>query len=525
MKIAITIAQIKPKLGNIEYNIEQILKYYKQAKGEIVLFPELCLTGYSPRDELFQKQFIKNCHKALLEILPLISQKICIISMPFEEDDNLYNACLALQNGKIIAKSFKTHLPNYEIFDEKRYFTPGKPAIFQYKGVKFGLPICEDIWKEDTCLQLKKQGAEVLLVPNASPFNYGKIEERIEVAKQRFEEAKMPIVYCNQVLCQDGILYDGTSFAFDGFDGSHPIYASSFEEDLLELILENGKFALEDVNFECYGKIKLLDQELTYKALIFGLKEYVKLSGFSKVLLGLSGGADSALTAVLAVKAFGAENVMAVLMPSKFTSKESVEDARKLAKNLGLKLMEVSIEKPLKAFNEVLSLSGLALENIQARIRGNILMALSNQHSAMVLTTGNKSEVAVGYCTIYGDMCGGYNPIKDLYKTQVFEVMKFINKVKIAKIPENIITKAPTAELREGQKDSDSLPDYAILDKILYEFIENRKLPEEITLFPKELVGEVWKLLMNSEYKRTQSAPGTRLSKQSFERAERRRNI
>ena len=515
MKIAITIAQIKLKLGNIEYNIEQILKNYKKAKGEIVLFPELCLTGYGPRDELFQKQFIKNCHKALTEIFPLISEKICIISMPFEEEGVLYNACLALQNGGIIAKSFKTHLPNYEIFDEKRYFTPGKPAIFEHKGLKFGLPICEDIWKEDVCLQLKKQGAEVLLVPNASPFNYGKIEERLGIVKQRFVEVGLPMVYCNQVLCQDGILYDGTSFCFDG---SYPIYAPSFEEDLLELMLENGKFT-------GLSKIMASGQELTYKALIFGLKEYVLLSGFSKVLLGLSGGADSALTAVLAVKAFGAENVMPVLMSSKFTSKESVEDARKLAKNLGLKLMEVSIEKPLKAFNEALNLSGLALENIQARIRGNILMALSNQHSAMVLTTGNKSEMAVGYCTIYGDMCGGYNPIKDLYKTQVFEVMKFINKADIAKIPENIIIKAPTAELREGQKDSDSLPDYAILDKILYEFIENRKLPEEITNLPEGLVLKIWKLLKIAEYKRMQSAPGTRLSKQSFEKAEWRRNI
>jgi NAD+ synthetase len=514
MKIAVV--QMKPKLGNINYNANEILNFYKKSIADIILLPEMCLTGYLPKDTLLSSKFIEKCHKKLEDIMKHIGEKVCIVSMPYLESEKLYNAVVVLQNQKIIACSFKTHLPNYDIFDEKRYFSSGNAGFFELNGIKIGLPVCEDIWYSDVCDSLVKQGVNMLLVANASPFYYGKIQERLTVVKQRYAENNIPIIYCNQVLCQDGIIYDGTSFCFDG---ANIIYAKSFEEDILEVEFRNGQI------MDNRSTVIPSDEILTYSALVFGLQEYVKNSGFEKVVIGLSGGADSAIVTVLAVRAFGADNIKTALMPSKFTSKESIEDATQLAKNLGVEMQTISIEKPLASFHEILKLSGIASENIQARIRGNILMAISNKENAMVLTTGNKSEIAVGYCTIYGDMCGGYNPIKDLYKTQVFAIMKFINEVGIANIPERIITKEPSAELKENQKDSDFLPRYEILDAILFELIENNKQPEELGNFDAEIVKKVWKLINTSEYKKFQSAPGTKISKRSFEPSEWRKNI
>jgi len=519
--ITIDIIQMKPKLGDIKENARKILELYNQSNSEIVLFPELCLTGYSPRDDLLSQKFIEHCHKELLKILHEIKERVCIISMPYSESGKLYNAVLALQSGQIIAKSFKTHLPNDEVFDEKRYFTKGSASFFEYNGVKFGLPICEDIWHDDVCMAMQKIGVEVLLVANASPFYIGKMAERLAIVKKQYLETKIPIIYCNQVLCQDGILYDGCSFCFDG---DYVVYAKSFEEDTLNVTLQNGKLINSQKNYRQQIEHNQSNEMDLYNALIFGLKEYVNNAGFHNIVLGFSGGADSALVATLAVEAFGVENVKAVFMPSQFTSLESFEDAIRLAKNLGITMETIPIERPLKAFGEILKLSGIALENIQARIRGNILMAISNQTNSMLLTTGNKSEIAVGYCTIYGDMCGGYNPIKDLYKTQVFAMMKFINDTHIANIPERIITKEPSAELRENQKDSDSLPQYRILDQILIELIENRKIPEELTNFEINLVTKITKLIIKSEYKRLQSSLGTKISKQSFNIIEWRKN-
>ncbi len=514
MKIAVI--QMKPKLGNINYNANEILNFYKKSNADILLFPEMCLVGYLPKDALLSSKFLEKCHKKLEEIMKHINEKVCIISMPYLENEKLYNAVIVLQNQKIITCSFKTHLPNYDIFDEKRYFSSGKAGYFEFNGVKIGLPVCEDIWHSDVCNSLARQGVGIFLVANASPFYRGKIQERLTIVKQRYAENNIPIVYCNQVVCKDGIIYDGSSFCFDG---ENIIYAKSFEEDILEVEFKNGQITGNK------STITPNDEMLTYNALVFGLREYVKNSGFEKVIVGLSGGADSALVTTLAVKAFGAENVKTVLMPSKFTSKESIEGATQLVKNLGVEMQIISITKPLESFHKILEMSGIAAENIQARIRGNILMAISNEENAMVLTTGNKSEIAVGYCTIYGDMCGGYNPIKDIYKTQVFEIMKFINKMGIASIPERIILKEPSAELKENQKDSDSLPKYEILDAILFEFIENNKQPEELTTFDVEIVEKIWKLINTSEYKRFQSAPGTKISKRSFEPSEWRRNI
>ncbi len=520
-KISITIVQMKPKLGNIEFNVAKILEYYNKAHTQIVLFPELSLTGYSPRDQLLSSKFIENCHTKVNEILCQTSEKICIVGTPFFENGKLYNAVLAMQHGKIIAKSFKTHLPNYEVFEEMRYFSSGSPAFFTHNGVKFGLPICEDIWHEDVCQSLKMQGVNIFLVVNASPFHIGKREYRLAVAQKRFNETQIPIIYCNQVVCQDGILFDGSSFCYDGGE----VYTwDAFEECDAVVHFYDGKFT--QVN--CNSQKIYCDNEILHKALIFGLREYVHNAGFSKVIIGISGGADSALVAYLAVQAFGSKNVIGVFMPSQFTSIASIQDAQSLAQNLKFGLRIVSIERPLAAFHDILNISGLSEENIQARIRGNILMSISNSENAMVLTTGNKSEIATGYCTIYGDMCGGYNPIKDLYKTQVFAMMKFVNELNFDKlnaiIPTNIITKEPSAELRFDQKDSDSLPPYPILDDILHQIIEQCKQVDEITQHSKEIVTKVCNLVKFSEYKRQQSALGTKLSTLSLNLIEWKRN-
>lgn len=512
--IAISIVQMKPKLGNINFNSEKILNFYKESHAEIVLFPELSLTGYSPRDQLLSATFIQSCHKKLNEILSCIGKKICIIGTPFSENGKLYNAVIAMQYGKIIAKSFKTHLPNYGVFEEMRYFSSGFPAFFEYRGVKFGLPICEDIWHCDVCESLKLKGVDVFLVANASPFHQEKDLERKKVVEMRYNETQIPIIYCNQVLCQDGTLYDGASFCYDGNIKT----MQSFTEVAEVVNFRNGKFL-----FEIQDE-SLKNMQLLHKALIFGLREYVDNSNFQNVVIGLSGGADSALVSYLAVKAFGSENVLAIFMPSQFTSVESYEDAQNLAQNLGIEMRIISIQEPFSAFHKILDLTGTTAENIQARIRGNILMSISNSENAMVLTTGNKSEIAVGYCTIYGDMCGGYNPIKDLYKTQVVDVMKFINQTNII-IPERIITKEPSAELILNQKDSDFLPEYKLLDIILEQIIEQSKQISNVEFSDRKIVEKVWNLVKKSEYKRQQSTIGTKISKRSLNANEWKFNI
>ena len=512
--IAISIVQMKPKLGNINLNASKILEFYEKSNAEIVLFPELSLTGYSPRDKLLSDAFIQECHTKIDEILMCIGEKICIIGTPFFESNKLYNAVIAMQNASIIAKSFKTHLPNYGVFEEMRYFSSGLPAFFEYNGVKFGLPICEDIWHGDVCESLKLQGIDVFLVANASPFHKCKHLEREGVAQMRYNETQIPIVYCNQVLCQDGILYDGTSFYCDGVMQE----MQSFEEGAVVVNFHNGKFI---------GKIHhtpLSKMEILHKALLFGLHEYVCNNGFEKVVIGISGGADSALVAYLAVNSFGSKNVIAIFMPSQFTSVESYEDAEHLAQNLGIQMRTVSIEEPLAAFHKIIEISGTSAENIQARIRGDILMSISNMENAMVLTTGNKSEIAVGYCTIYGDMCGGYNPIKDLYKTEVFEFLKYLNQTNII-IPERIIIKEPSAELRFDQKDRDFLPDYTVLDEILEQIIEKGKQISDIKFYDSIIVEKIWNLVEKSEYKRQQSAVGTKISEKSLNISEWRYNI
>jgi len=424
------------------------------------------------------------------------------------EDDPLpYNAAALLHQGKIIALRFKHHLPNYDVFDEKRTFQSGAlPDPVEFAGHKLGIMICEDMWNSRVAAHLAANGAEILIVPNGSPFTTLKYEVRLELAKHRAAETGLPLIYVNQVGGQDELVFDGGSFAIEP-DGTLKTQLPFFAE----AIQPAHQASLYNHS----------ENELIYNALKLGLGDYVRKNGFSGVIIGLSGGIDSALAAALAVDALGAKHVHCIMLPSPFTSQESLDDAAALAKNLRVRLDTISIENPLKAFEKTLpGLKGLAHENIQSRIRGNILMALSNTEGKMVLTTGNKSEMAVGYATIYGDMNGGFNALKDVYKTKVYELCHWRNE-QDAIIPERIITKAPTAELRENQTDQDSLPPYDVLDGILELLIEAERSVDDICAggaYERKTVLRIWKLLDRAEYKRYQAAPGTKITPKAFGR-------
>jgi NAD+ synthase len=522
----IFIAQTSPLAGDLAHNFRWIEKYYRLAlseNAELCILPELSTTGYFCEDLFLKKAFIKEVELGTRELISKIKNTVLFLPTPIQEDQKLYNGVLAIQNGRVIGKTFKHHLPNYGIFDEKRYFTSGVPQIIEVNGYKIGVPICEDIWHDDICQELAKKGASLLLVPNGSPYEIGKMNKRIELVKQRFSECKLPLIYCNQVLGQDGIVFDGRSFAYDG-QTKHQM--PIFDEDYQIISLSKGKFVAEPE-----GATPLKIEDEIYGAMVFGLRQYLDQNNIKSVVLGLSGGIDSALTAAIAVDAIGAENVKAVMMPSKYTSKESLIDAELVAKLLNINYNIHPIKSIINSVADKLGkIEGLAAENLQSRIRGLILMAISNSENRLLLTTGNKSEIATGYATLYGDMCGGFNPIKDLYKTQVFAVARFRNsslpssiavKNKSAPImPERVITKEPSAELRSNQKDSDSLPEYEILDKILNLYIEHDLGLNEIIEagFDADIVHKVAKLVKSSEFKRRQSAPGIKISKRNFEK-------
>ncbi len=555
----ITCEQFKPKLSNLELNKEYIIKQYNQNAAEgadLVVFTELCLSGYTPKDLLFSDDFLQRHQTCLDDIIEASKNKdTCLILPSFEVDNgNLYNTCYVIKNGEIAFVLRKENLAKGEVFDEHRYFTQGinDNLYFTHKGLKIGLAICEDFWHANYYQKLAKQNPDFVIVVNASPYNTQKLYARLQTTLQRTAQLNKPIIYLNQVLAQDGILFDGKSFTCNGKDGMQ-IYKHAFTQDVFALNYQNNTLCLaskdelkfENINPQAYNvnDFNIYD---VYKALVFGLKEYVNQNGFNKVLIGLSGGIDSALVAAIASDAFGSGNVKGIFMPSVFTTKQSFEDAKDLAKKLKIELDVISIDNLRLAYNGLLpSLSPLAMENTQARIRGNILMAISNSDGSLLLTTGNKSEIATGYCTLYGDMCGAYNPIKDLYKTEVFDVARWRNNnildfmecKELNIINQSLLTKAPSAELRDGQKDSDSLPDYPLLDKILYCLVEQRLSLKQtantlssLEAFKNiadlnEIVSKVQKLLLTSEYKRRQSAPGTRLSPLSFEPSDRRVNL
>ena len=536
-KLRIALAQCNPTVGDIAGNAELARKFYRQAADEgadLVVFTELFLAGYPPEDLILKPAFVAHCRESLTGLAEMTKDggPGLIMGVPWEDEGKVYNAVAVIDAGEITATRYKAILPNYGVFDEKRVFEQGPmPGPVNFRGVRIGIPICEDIWVQDVCECLEETGAELLIVPNGSPYSSNKHENRMMQAVARVSETGLPMIYVNQVGGQDELVFDGASFVLNR--GSQlRLQLPAWEERMVI-----SDWSLEDDEWTCEAGelVTLADTDtLDYSACVMGLRDYVEKNGFPSVVLGLSGGIDSAITAAMAVDALGAERVHCVMLPYHYTSNESLNDAAQCAEALGVRYDNVAIAEPVEGVLASLSRmfegtpSGITEENIQSRIRGLILMAISNKFGSMVVTTGNKSEVSVGYATLYGDMNGGYNPVKDLYKTRVYELSEFRNKVRPQHclgpegvvIPENIITKAPTAELRENQTDQDSLPPYDQLDDILECLVE-----QEMTLIDivarghdPEIVKKIQNLLYIAEYKRRQAAPGVKVTERNFGR-------
>ena len=545
--LRIAMAQINPVVGDIQGNADKIKNYIKQAQNEnvdVITFPELALTGYPPEDLLFKTHFIDEIKKHLQEVTKFTQGITAIIGFAREEN-GLLNSAAVVHDKKIINYYDKKILPNYGVFDEKRYFISGdNNPVYLIDGITVGINICEDIWFEDGPTQDQASlGAQLILNINGSPFDTEKRYIRENMLKERALHNNLYISYTNMVGGQDELVFDGGSVILNPA-GEIISRGKAFEEDLIITDLnfaETGNFVESKTNIFVSSSPK--DKNLTpisdnniveidkleqvHKALILGTRDYVNKSGFTKVLLGLSGGIDSALTCYIAVKAFGKENVLGVIMPSRYSSEGSVTDSELLASNLGIETKIIPIEPAYISFLEMLSESfegtsvDVAEENLQARIRGNILMALSNKFNWINLITGNKSEMATGYSTLYGDMAGGFAVLKDVPKTLVYELCKYINTLQGKDlIPETIITKPPSAELRADQKDEDSLPPYDILDAILKNYVEeDRSFQEIVDLgYDEAVVKRVTLLLDRSEYKRKQSPPGVKITPRNFGR-------
>ena len=534
MKIAL--AQINPTVGDIAGNCRKILDFIDQAKSrgaKIVVFPELSVIGYPPKDLLLKPRFVDDNLRGLQSIAARVSGIDAVVG--YAERNSapvgrpLHNAVALLREGKIVSRHFKTLLPTYDVFDESRYFEPGldeRQNIVTIAGRPMGLSICEDLWNDEKMVprrlyhqnpiaDLNTAGAQVMINASASPFVVGKHRFRVELFSSQVKQFGKPLVYVNQVGGNDELVFDGNSVVFDA-RGNVIAQAKDFEEDLLLVdLLSPQPRALN------------LPSEIStiYKALVLGLRDYVRKCGFSTVVLGLSGGIDSAATAALAVAALGKDKVLGVSMPSRFSSEHSIADAKKLAENLGIEFQIVPIAQIHDAYEETLTPyfhgreRDVTEENLQARVRGATLMAFSNKFNHLLLTTGNKSELAVGYCTLYGDMCGGLAVISDVPKTSIYALSEFINQqAGHDLIPRNSITKPPSAELRPNQTDQDSLPPYDLLDAILYRYIEEEKSAGEIVKegFERPTVTRVIKLVDRSEYKRRQAAPGLKVTSRAF---------
>lgn len=533
-KFQITLAQLNPTVGDLEGNYKVALEAWKKAQrvgSDLIAFTELFITGYNTQDLIKKPSFFKAAQDQILKLAKTCKNGPAIaIGGPAYLKGKLYNAYYILADGNVANVIMKHHLPNQNVFDEKRIFDEGEiSGPYQIGPIRIGSPICEDAWHSDVSETLSETGAQLLLVPNGSPYYNGKNDVRLNKMVARVVETNLPLIYLNMVGAQDDQVFDGGTFALNR-GGSLAIKLPLFEEALEHIVLEETDIGWNIIKGEL-AKVPC-DKELDYHAMVMGLRDYCKKSGFEKVVLGLSGGIDSALVAVIASDAIGSANVRSIMLPSPYTSQTSLIDATDLVENLGCKSDTLPINDSLTAIDKTLSSTfegrkiDLTEENIQSRLRGLLLMAVSNKFGEMLLTTGNKSEVSVGYSTIYGDMAGGFNPIKDLYKTKVFEISKWRNKNHRpwmkgppgSIIPDSIITKAPTAELRPNQKDSDSLPDYPDLDAILTILVDEDGSTSDCLKagYKKSDVSKVEKLLYGSEYKRFQSAPGTRLSQRAF---------
>ena len=535
-KIYIALAQLNPKVGDIKGNVSKLLKIRDDLGKniDIIALPELYLTGYPIDDLVLRNDFLDLVENEINQLasLTIDGKAAIVLGAPRRDKGLLKNSVFVLDDGKIISVRDKHNLPNTGVFDEQRIFSTGAlSGPVEIRGVLFGLPICEDIWTETVIECLSETGAEIILSINASPYSTKKNDQRTSVAVSRVLESKLPLIYLNRVGGQDELVFDGASFCLNE-QGKLKVQLKDFEEQVLKIELnkKENSWIIED-NIERVSS----RTESLYKSLVLSVRDYVLNNGFPGVVLGMSGGIDSALVAAIATDALGPNLVKAVMMPSPFTSKESLEDAKLASSNLGIEYSFIEIENGMNTIDKILNdfkgsivSPGITEENIQSRLRGLILMAVSNRYGFMVLATGNKSEYAVGYATLYGDMCGGFAAIKDVWKTDVFNLCKWRNENKPVEflgpdgivIPERIITKPPSAELREDQKDTDSLPEYDILDGILKKLVEENLSLNEIVQqgYNADDVKKVSMLLSRSEYKRFQSAPGPKVTEKAFGR-------
>ena len=522
LPLKIALAQLNFTVADIQANTAKIIEATTQAKqqqADVVVFPELCVTGYPPEDLLFRADFIAQTQQAVAEITARVTGIVVVIGYPRQYQGKLYNAAAALRDGEIVAHYHKNALPNYGVFDEQRYFSAGEQTcLFTVKDTRLALTVCEDIWQAGIIEKNRAAGADIILTLNASPFHAGKMQQREDIICSQIKHAQIPLVYVNQIGGQDELIFDGASFVADR-NGHIVFRAAEFEEQLS---------VVEFVDHQpLQAGIAALYQPVVseYKALVLGIKDYVRKNGFQGAILGLSGGIDSALVLALAADALGADKVEAVLMPSRYTHDMSVEDARLEADALGVKHHTLPIEPAVQAFNQMLaplfagSQKDTTEENIQARCRGVLLMAISNKQGKLLLTTGNKSEMSVGYATLYGDMAGGFAPLKDVSKLLVYQLAEYRNTLSPV-IPQRVISRAPSAELAPDQKDEDSLPPYSLLDPILALYVEQDKSAAEIVALGFTLadVHRAISLVDRNEYKRRQSPPGIRITPKAFGR-------
>lgn len=534
--LTIALAQLSQRMGDLAANADAMLDARRQAAGaDLILFPELQLIGYPPEDLVLKPALAERADAELARLAAVTGDggPAMLVGTIRRSEGRLYNAMTLLDGGKVVAERLKRELPNYGTFDEKRLFASGPlPEPIEFRGVRIGVPICEDVWLPEVCAHLKAQGAELLLTPNGSPYEIDKDDLRSSiVVAARVRETGLPMAYLNRVGGQDELVFDGASFILNA-DGTMAHQMADWKEEvrLTRWMRKASGWACEA------GDIAPLEPSPSdaYHAMMIGLRDYVNSNRFPGVVLGLSGGIDSAICAAIAADALGPDRVWAVMLPSRFTGQESLSDAAECARMIGCKLDTIPIAPAVAAFDSILSGSfadrevDITEENIQSRIRGVTLMALSNKFGHMLMTTGNKSEMSVGYATIYGDMAGGYNPIKDAYKMTVFALARWRNAHKPRLglgpdgpvMPENIITKPPSAELRPDQKDSDSLPDYPMLDPILHGLVEEELSVDQVAArgFDRDTVVRIERLLCLAEYKRRQAPPGVKLGKRNFGR-------
>src|SRR5574338_906427 len=530
-RLRIAFAQMNQRVGDLEGNAAAMLEMRRRAgTADLLLCPELQLIGYPPEDLVLKPEFVRRAHECTDQLVAATTEPgpAILIGTVVAEAGGVYNAVILADEGRVLGRTLKRELPNYGTFDEKRIFTPGPlPEPIAFKGVKIGVPICEDIWQEVVCAHLAEAGAELLLVPNGSPYELDKDDIRYKLVRSRALQTSLPIAYLNRVGGQDELVFDGSSFIVHP-DGERVVQLCDWKEALLVTDWERTGGGWRCVTRETH-ELDAFPEDV-YKAMMVGLHDYVQRNGFPGVILGLSGGIDSALSAAIAVDALGPDKVWGVMLPSKYTSEESLEDARECARLLGCRHDVVSIAPGVDALDEMLpDMSGIAAENVQARLRMVALMALSNSGGQMLLTTGNKSEMSVGYATLYGEMAGGYSVLKDAYKTTVFALSRWRNGNKPEGalgpdgpvMPARVITKPPSAELRPDQKDEDSLPPYSVLDRILEGLVDKEMSVKEVADATGEeivLVANIESKLLKAEYKRRQAPPGVKIGTRNFGR-------